>query len=167
MLQGGGSLYDAVDMKNPAKHVPQSLIEHAAFVTPSYVRYNVHMKKIMTATDARKDFFNVIEAVGKHGRTVTITREGMPPVMMMSVDEYEGWMETMEIMSDPDLVKQLREVEKEKGQGTITLEELMQEERDRTLHVQRSSRKICAKAVPKSARKGSAKSARRAARVAR
>lgn len=125
------------------------------------------MKKIMTATDARKDFFKLIEAVGKHGRTVTITREGMPSVLMMSVDEFEGWMETMEIMSDPDLVRQLRQAEKEKGQGTITLEELMEEERVRKLHVQHHSRKVGSKAVPKPARKGSAKGRRRVAGAAR
>ncbi len=136
-------------------------------VSSSYVRYNVHMKKSMTATDARKDFFNVIEAVAKHGRTVTITREGMPSVLMMSVDEFEGWMETMEIMSDPELMRDLDKALAERGVDTISLEELLQEERDRTLHVQRHSRKIGAKAIPKSARKGSAKGGRRVARAAR
>lgn len=73
------------------------------------VRYNVHMQKIVTATEARKKFFDLVRLASKEGSSVIITLEGCPPVRMMSQDEWEGWMETLEIMSDPELMKQIQE----------------------------------------------------------
>jgi prevent-host-death family protein len=77
------------------------------------------MKKSMTATDARKNFFKLIEIAGKPGRSVVITREGMPDVVMLSAEEFEGWQETLEIMSynDPAMDKDILEGIKEMKSG--------------------------------------------------
>lgn len=106
-------------MRVSAKHLSRSLAEHASLVPPIYVRYNVHMKKSMTATDARKNFFKLIEIAGKPGRSVVITREGMPDVVMLSAEEFEGWQETLEIMSynDPAMDKDILEGIKEMKSG--------------------------------------------------
>jgi len=61
----------------------------------------------MTATEARKNFYAVINAAGHPGVAVAITHEGIPKVVVMSFEEYEGWQETMEIMADPELSKGL------------------------------------------------------------
>lgn len=56
---------------------------------------------------------------------IRITLGDKPPVIMMSEEELEGWLETMEIMSDPDLVKGIREGERDRAAGrTISLEAL-------------------------------------------
>ena len=78
--------------------------------------------KSTTATNARKNLFLLIEQASRPGASVTITLEGLPKVVMMSVDEFEGWQETLEIMSDPELVKEIRAAKQEKG--TVTLEEM-------------------------------------------
>ena len=67
------------------------------------------MNRLVTATEARKNFFQLIKIAGKPGSNVTITLEGEVPVVMMSADEFEGWMETLEIMSDPQLVQDIKE----------------------------------------------------------
>ena len=36
---------------------------------------------------------------------------------MMSQEEFEGWLETLEVMNDPLLMKNLRAYEKEKKAG--------------------------------------------------
>lgn len=72
------------------------------------------MKKMISATEARKQLYKLIRAAGKPGAKVTITLEGYPPVVMMSQEELEGWMETLEVMSDPQLVKDIAEAEKSK-----------------------------------------------------
>ena len=83
-----------------------------------YVRYNVHtMPIIVSATQARKDFFNLLELASKPGHHVTISREGKPTMVMMSQEEFEGWLETLEVMNDPLLMKNLRAYEKEKKAG--------------------------------------------------
>lgn len=56
----------------------------------------------MTATEARKKFYSVIETAEHPGVPVIITHEGLPKVVVMSFEEFEGWLETMDIMSDPD-----------------------------------------------------------------
>ncbi len=126
--------YAAVAMKVSAQHTADSLVEPSALVPSRYVRYNVHMKKSMTATDARKNFFKLIEIAGKPGKSVVITREGMPDVVMLSADEFEGWQETLEIMSynDPAMDKDILEGIKEMKSGkrpknTVSLEKLKKE----------------------------------------
>lgn len=73
------------------------------------------MNKNITATAARQDFFKLLEKAGKPGMSVTITREGHPPVVVMSAEEYEGWQETLEILSDSTLVRAIRIGSAERG----------------------------------------------------
>lgn len=97
-----------------------------ALERPWYVRYNVHtMNKIFSATAARKQFFMVLDLAEAPGSIVTITREGHPPLIIMSQDEWEGHLETLEIMADPELTKAIREGKADMDAGrVITLEEL-------------------------------------------
>ena len=74
-----------------------------------YVRYHVHMNKTLSATSVRKQFFQMLDFAEVPGSSVTITREGHPPMVLMTQDEVEGWKETLEIMSDPELVKAINE----------------------------------------------------------
>lgn len=73
------------------------------------------MTKYVTATEARRNFFDLLETAEKPGMIVAISHQGRPTVIMMSLEEFEGWQETMEIMSDPQLMKDIQEGMKEKG----------------------------------------------------
>lgn len=75
------------------------------------------MDKTMTATEARKQFFNVIKSARRPGRSIRITHRGVPEVVIMSAEEYEGWEETFDIMSDPILTKDLVRALKSKEKG--------------------------------------------------
>ncbi len=66
------------------------------------------MTKNMTATEARQNFFQLLEEAERPGMAVTITHEGRPKAIVMSVEEFEGWQETLEIMSDPELLRDIR-----------------------------------------------------------
>jgi prevent-host-death family protein len=61
------------------------------------------MTQYMTATQARKELFSLIQMAQKSGKPVIITHEGLPKVVMMSFEEFEGWMETFDIMQDREL----------------------------------------------------------------
>lgn len=84
------------------------------------------MTKFMTATEARKNFYSVIEKAGHPGVPVIITHEGLPKVVVMSYDEFEGWQETFEIMRDRELsaylVRELKKSPKQLMKGTISWE---------------------------------------------
>ena len=73
----------------------------------------------MTATEARKNFYAVIDAAGHPGVAVAITHEGTPKVVVMSFEEYEGWQETMEIMSDPALDADIQEGVRQMKAGEV------------------------------------------------
>jgi prevent-host-death family protein len=47
-----------------------------------------------------------VEELGEH---VVITRSGRPAGVLLPVDEYEGLLETLEILADPELAAAVRE----------------------------------------------------------
>lgn len=82
--------------------------------------------KTVSATDARRQFFDLIEQAGKPGSCISITHRDLPGVVLMSYDEFEGWMETMEIMSDPKLMKDIAAGVAEKESGdTVPLADVL------------------------------------------
>ena len=82
-------------------------------------------RKTFTATEARNDFFAMLKTVGTPGVSIVITYEGHPACVLMSADEFDGWQETMDIMSHPEeaaeILKRLRNKDKEE---TVTFEAL-------------------------------------------
>lgn len=82
------------------------------------------MNKTVTASEARNDFFAILKEVKTPGVSVMITYEGRPAGVLMSAEEFEGWMETMDIMSDPEEVAAIEQGMREKERGdVVTLEE--------------------------------------------
>ena len=78
-----------------------------------------------TATEARKQWYQLLRQASKPGGKVTITLSGHEHVVLMSQEEWESWMETLEVMSDPQLVKDINEAKKSKH-GT-PLEDVIKE----------------------------------------
>lgn len=82
------------------------------------------MTHTFTASEARNNFFAILKSIKVPGTSVTITYEGHPAGVLMSVDEFEGWTETMDIMAHPEEVAAIEEGMREKERGeTVTLEE--------------------------------------------
>lgn len=77
------------------------------------------MTKTLPATKVRQQFFKLIEATEQPGSSITITVAGEPKVVMMSVEDFEGWQETLEIMSDEKLVKDIKKARKEAASGKL------------------------------------------------
>ncbi len=82
------------------------------------------MTKTVTASEARNDFFSLLKQIVTPGVTVTITHEGHPAGVLMSVEDFEGWQETMEIMSDPTQAAEiLLRLRKGGSEPTVTFDE--------------------------------------------
>ena len=82
-------------------------------------------KTTISSTEARQNFAKVIDDVGNIGLRYTLTVNGKPKVVMVSAEEYDSWMETIEILSDPILMKEIKKAEKQTENGqTIALDEL-------------------------------------------
>lgn len=85
----------------------------------------MNVKTTKSATEVRKDFFDILDQVESSGIPYTITKAGKPVVVMMSAEQYESWEETWDIMSDPELVKGIAQGEKDLAEGRYsTFEEV-------------------------------------------
>lgn len=73
-----------------------------------------NLQPILPANEARANFYKILEEAGRNLRQFTITHRGKPPVVVMSQEEFEGWQETLEIMSDKKLMASLRRAMKSK-----------------------------------------------------
>ncbi|MBI1812344.1 type II toxin-antitoxin system Phd/YefM family antitoxin [Candidatus Peregrinibacteria bacterium] len=82
------------------------------------------MTKTVTASQARNNFFAILREIKTPGVSIVITYEGHPEGVLMSVEEFESWQETLDIMSHPEEVAAIEEGMREKERGeVVTLEE--------------------------------------------
>lgn len=82
----------------------------------------------ITATEARNNFFDLLGKIKSGPYPVNITVNGIPEAVIMSKDDFEGWMATLETLSDPGLMESIRESEEDLKAGRYqTLEEVEKE----------------------------------------
>lgn len=86
-------------------------------------------KTTLPITEVRKRLFEITKAVRKPGVHYTITENGRPTVVIMSVDEFESWQETISVLEDfPNLAEELKEAEENiKAGRTIPFEQVLRE----------------------------------------
>jgi antitoxin YefM len=74
-------------------------------------------KRTLSITEARKRIFEIAEEVQKPDTYYTLTENGKPKAVILSVEEFENLLDDLDILSDPDLLKEIEEAEQaiEKG----------------------------------------------------
>jgi antitoxin YefM len=79
----------------------------------------------VTLSEAKAHLARLLAEVVELGEQVLITRSGRPAGVLLSVEEYEGLLETLEILADPELAAAVRRGLAEAEQGkTVAHEEL-------------------------------------------
>ena len=64
----------------------------------------------LTISEARKRFLDLPEKLAREPeRAVTITRRGQPVLAVLPWEFYESLVETLDVLSEPELVAALRE----------------------------------------------------------
>ena len=58
------------------------------------------------------------EVAGTHER-VTVTKNGSPVAVILAVEDYVSLMETLEILSDPKAMADIRRAEAQMGAGEV------------------------------------------------
>ena len=66
----------------------------------------------LPASVARANFYQILDQVTKSLGQFTITHRGGNRAVIMSQEEYDGWLETFEIMSDKKLMAKIKTAEK-------------------------------------------------------
>jgi antitoxin YefM len=83
------------------------------------------MVKTITTREFRAHLADVFSDVVKRFDRYVISKHGKPEAVLMCVDDYEGWLETMEIMSSKKTLMDIEAAKKELRQGKgYTLEEV-------------------------------------------
>ena len=77
------------------------------------------IQKIMPITTIKKNFLNIVKDMADEDSTVTVTKNGVPVGIMMTPDRYEGLLETIEILSDPKILKALTASRKDFKSGRV------------------------------------------------
>jgi len=86
------------------------------------------MTNLIPISDVRAKLPDLVDKVNKKLDRVTITVNGQPKAVLLSAEELESIEETLEILSNHKLMKDLKKAEKEIEDGQyITLEELEKE----------------------------------------
>ena len=75
--------------------------------------------KIINASKARANFLDIIKKAHRGSNKYIVTTNGAAQAIIMGVDEYESWLETVNILSDASTVKALQEAEEDVRRGRI------------------------------------------------
>jgi prevent-host-death family protein len=75
------------------------------------------MTKTLSLKEARNQFSDIVDRAGRLSERVVVTRNGRPEAVVMGVDEFESWVETLELLSNPKAVKSLKQGLKEAKAG--------------------------------------------------
>lgn len=62
----------------------------------------------VSSTQARNNLYNLIDEVAASGKRVGITNKGETKAVLISAEELASWEATMDVMSDPKLVKGIK-----------------------------------------------------------
>ncbi len=78
------------------------------------------MKTItLPITQVRNNFFNLIRDAKNVLERIIITKNGKPEAVLLSYDEYEGWLETFEIAKDKELMAGIRRAKEDIRAGRL------------------------------------------------
>jgi prevent-host-death family protein len=79
----------------------------------------------LTVTEAKAHFLEIVRDSDRRLERFVITKNGKPAAVLMNAEEFEGWVETLDILSDKKTLKNLRKAKKEIEQGkTKSFEEV-------------------------------------------
>lgn len=70
-------------------------------------------------TELRPKLPKVMDRISKYFDRYIITRHGKPEAVMLSEEDYQGLLETLDILSDQRLIKSIKKAEEDlkKGKG--------------------------------------------------
>lgn len=77
------------------------------------------MTHTLPITKAREELTSLVENANKKLEEYIITVNGTPAAVLISAAEYESWKETNDIMSNPGLMKAIKQGEKEIDEGHV------------------------------------------------
>ena len=69
------------------------------------------MKKTLPISEAKTHLPALVQGVSDRDEEIVITRNGRPAAVLLSIEEYESLWETIDLLSDPKAMAQLKRSE--------------------------------------------------------
>ena len=76
-----------------------------------------HVDQYVSVTQAKAQLLDLIRQLQKRNDIVGITRDGVPTAVLLSMEHFEGLMETLDILSDQKTIRPLRKSLKQAQAG--------------------------------------------------
>lgn len=67
-----------------------------------------HVDKYISVTEAKNTLLDLIRRLQKRNEVLAITREGVPAAVLLSIEQYDGLVETIELLADRKAMRSLR-----------------------------------------------------------
>jgi antitoxin YefM len=84
------------------------------------------IKEYIPVTKAKANLLDLVRKIKDTDDTIAITKNGMPEVVLISMDKFQGLLETMEILSDEKAMKAIRKSIREADKGIwVNFEEVI------------------------------------------
>ena len=75
-------------------------------------------------TQAKAKLLDMVRQIHDTNDTIAITKNGIPEAVILSMAKFEGFLETIDILADPETMRQLKGSAKDVKEGRlIDLEE--------------------------------------------
>lgn len=89
------------------------------------------MTRTLPISEVKTRLPELVKGVAERDDEIVITRNGRPAALIVSLDEYEGLRETLEILSDPKAMAQIRRGEAyfRRGGKGYTIDEVFGKEK--------------------------------------
>jgi len=75
------------------------------------------IKEYIPVTKAKANLLDLVRKIKDTDDTIAITKNGVPEVVLISMDRFQGLLETMEILSDEKAMKAIRKSIREADKG--------------------------------------------------
>lgn len=75
------------------------------------------MARILPISEVKARLPELVADVSEREDEVIVTRNGRPAAMLVNIDEYRRLRETLDVLSDPDMMRQIRQSERYLARG--------------------------------------------------
>ncbi len=71
-------------------------------------------------TQAKAKLLDMVRQLQDTDDTIAITKNGVPEAVLLSMKKFEGFLETIDILADPEMMRQMKGSAKDVKKGKTT-----------------------------------------------